>query len=80
MEKYVHACDKGIDWCLQYLKDDGSPAMPEPCFDSFYKFPAALNVMGKHREAASLLNWIEMKTLIFAKYLQPSSGVNGKQH
>ncbi|MCK5156764.1 MAG: hypothetical protein KAQ69_10055 [Spirochaetales bacterium] len=63
MEKYVHACDKGIDWCLQYLKDDGSPAMPEPCFDSFYKFPAALNVMGKHREAASLLNWIEMKTL-----------------
>ena len=63
MEKYLKACEKAVDWCLQYLNEDGSLAMPEPCFDSFYKFPAALNVMGKHIEVSKLLNWIEMTSL-----------------
>jgi len=63
MGKYLNTCDKAVNWCLHYLNTDGSLNMPEPCFDSFYKFPAAFNVMGKHTEVAKLLNWIEMKTL-----------------
>lgn len=57
IEKYLRARQRGVDWLLAQMHDDGSIGPVEAGFH-YYRLPWTLTVVGETRQAARLCDWV----------------------